>query len=270
MDAIRSLLLVFAALSALSSHGIIIRHDVGPSRYEVSPSDYPAVFYLEQQGNRRVCVATVIHRRWAITAAHCARETTLGDTIENGRKFAVRVGNRTRLIDLLVVHPLYDEASATDVDLALLRFSEEADNPGPIPLQTESTELDRVVSIIGWGFFGLGTRGRQYDNGVFRLAQNRISMAERRLQIVFDDPRDRSTDALALEGVPSLGDSGGPAFIHTDTGFRLAGVLVGEIEGQKFSEETQGKYGSIAVYERLSEHISWIEAVIGAKVPFDS
>ena len=102
------------------------------------------------------------------------------------------------------------------------------------------------------------------------LAQNRISIAERRLQIVFNDPRDRSADALALEGVPSLGDSGGPAFIHTDTGFRLAGVLIGEIEGKQFSEETQGKYGSVAVYERLSEHISWIETVIGSKVPFDS
>ena len=240
MDAIRSLLLIFVALSVLSSHGIIIRHDVGPSRYEVRSSDYPAVFFLEQQGNRRVCVATVIHRRWAITAAHCARETTLGNTIENGRKFAVRLANKTRLIDLLVVHPLYDEASASDVDLALLRFSEEADIPGPIPLQTESTELNSVVSIMGWGFFGLGTGGRQYDNGVFRLAQNRISMAERRLKIVFDDPRDRFADALALEGVPSLGDSGGPAFIHTDTGFRLAGVLVVEVEGKQFSEETHG------------------------------
>jgi len=270
MNALRKLLLIFAGLSVLSSHGIIIRHDVGPARYEVRSSDYPAVFSLEQQGNRRVCVATVIHRRWAITAAHCARETTLGDTIANGLKFAVRVANKTRFIDLLVVHPLYDEASASDVDLVLLRFSEEAERPGPIPLQIESTELNRVVSIMGWGLFGLGTRGRQYDNGVFRLAQNRISIAERRLQIVFNDPRDRSADALALEGVPSLGDSGGPAFIHTDIGLRLAGVLIGEIEGKQFSEETQGKYGSVAVYERLSEHISWIETVIGSKVPFDS
>ena len=190
--------------------------------------------------------------------------------MENGRRFAVQIANETRHIDRLVIHPQYDEASATDVDLALLRFSEEADTPGPIPLQTDSSELNEVVTIMGWGFFGLGTSGRQYDNGVFRLATNRISAADRRLQIVFDDPRLRSSDSLALEGMPSLGDSGGPAFISTDTGIRLAGVVVGEIEGLEFSEETQGKYGSIAVYERLSKHITWIETVIGSKVPFDS
>lgn len=270
MNAVKGLLPILLSLLVQNSHGIIIRHDVGPSRHEVRSSDYPAVFFLEQQGNRRVCAATVIHRRWAITAAHCARETTLGNAIENGRQFAVRVGNKTRLIDRLIIHPQYDESSANDVDLALLRFSEEADTPRPIPLQTEPSELNAVVTIMGWGYFGLGTSGRQYDNGVFRLATNRISYAQRRLHIVFDDPRDRFSDALALEGMPSLGDSGGPAFISTDTGFRLVGVVVGEIEGAEFSEETQGKYGSVAVYERLLNHISWIETVVGSSVPFDS
>ena len=58
MNAVRSLLLILASLPVLNSHGIIIRHDVGPSRYEVRTSDYAAVFFLEQQGNRKVCVAT--------------------------------------------------------------------------------------------------------------------------------------------------------------------------------------------------------------------
>jgi hypothetical protein len=49
----------------------------------------------------------------------------------------------------------------------------------------------------------------------------------------------------------------------------LAGVAVGEQIQPGFSEETQGKYGSIAVYERISAHIKWIETVIGAKAPFD-
>ena len=45
---------------------------------------------------------------------------------------------------------------------------------------------------------------------------------------------------------------------------------MGEVEGADFSEETQGKYGAIAIYERLSRHISWIEAVIGSPLPFGS
>ena len=254
----------------VSANAIIIRHDTAPTRYEVETSQYPAVFFLERQGNRKVCVATVIHRRWAITAAHCAEETTLADTIENGRRFAVRVGNQTREIDSVIVHPQYDVDAITDVDLALLRFREESALPRPVPLQVDENESGEIISLLGWGFFGLGTTGRQYDDGTLRLARNRITSAESRLQIVFDDPRDRSLESLGLEGMPGLGDSGGPALLSTDTGSRLAGIAIGEKLGEDFSEETQGKYGSVAVYERISLHIDWIETVVGSRVPFDS
>jgi len=264
------LLIAVCCLTLISSQAIIIRHDVGPDRYEIRSSEYPAFFFLERQGNRKVCAATIIHQSWAITAAHCAEETLLGDTLEHGRRFAVEVGGQLREIDLMIVHPDYDQQSTTDVDLVLLRFREAADLPLPVPLQLLTDELDAVVSILGWGFFGLGTTGRQYDDGVLRLAQNRVTEAGLRLRIAFDDPRDRLSDALEMEGMPGLGDSGGPALIATTNGYRLAGVAVGEVEGADFSEEAQGIYGSIAVYERISRHIQWIETVIGSKVPFDS
>ena len=263
-------LLSTCCLLTVASQAIIIRHDAAPTDYLIRSSDYPAVFYLELQGNRKVCAATVIHRRWAITAAHCAEQTTLGNTLENGRRFAVEVGNQMREIDRLLIHPQYDIDSSTDVDLALLRFRVESQIPRPVPLQLEQNELEQIVSILGWGFFGLGTTGRQYNDGAFRLAQNRVSVAEQRLHIVFDDPRDLSSEKLELEGMPGLGDSGGPAFIRNEAGFSLAGVAVGEIQDADFSEETQGKYGAIAVYERISLHIDWIETVIGSKVPFES
>ena len=266
----RLLLLVSVGLLWAGANGIIIRHDTGPARYEIRPSQYPAVFYLERQGRRKVCVATVIHRQWAITAAHCAHETTLANTIENGRRFAVQVGSQTREIDRLIVHPDYNVSPAVDVDLALVRFREASAIPRPIPLQVENNEFGEVVSLIGWGFFGLGTTGRQYDDGAMRLAQNRIAVAERRLRIVFDDPRDRSTETLQLEGMPGLGDSGGPALISSGSGFRLAGIAVGERKDVDFSEETQGRYGAVAIYERISQHIAWIETIVGSKLPFDS
>lgn len=268
---IRALLIIVGCtLTLISSHAIIIRHDIGPDRYEVRGSEYPAVFFIEKQGNRKVCAATIIHKRWAITAAHCTEETLLGDTLENGLRFAVEISGQAREIDLMIVHPDYDQQAATDVDLVLLRFREEAELPVPVPLQLVNNELDEVVSILGWGFFGLGTTGRQYDDGVLRLAQNRVTEAGARLRFVFDDPRDRLVESLGLEGMPGLGDSGGPAFIATGSGYHLAGIAVGQVEGESFSEETQGIYGSIAVYERISRHISWIETVIGSKAPFDS
>ena len=265
----RFLILAITSLT-FSSQAIVIRHDVAFVRYEVQPNQFPAVFYLERQGNRKVCVATVIHQRWALTAAHCAHQTTLANTIENGRRFGVEVGGQSREIDRLVIHPDYDQDSASDVDLALLRFRVASVLPRPLPLQLEVNELAAEVSLLGWGYFGLGTTGRQYDDGKLRRARNRIVQADRRIRIVFDDPRDFGGESLDLEGVPGLGDSGGPALLETAEGYRLAGIAVGEVEGRDFSEETQGKYGSVAIYERVSQHLDWIETIIGSKLPFDS
>lgn len=262
-------LLVFVLWMA-ESQAIIIRHDVGPARYEVRDSAWPAVFFLEKQGRRKVCSATVIHPQWAITAAHCLEETSLGNTITNGRRFAVEVDGTQREIDRVSIHPDYDQNSNSDVDLALLRFRRASISPQIIPVNQQQSELDAVVRILGWGYFGLGTTGRQFDDGSLRMASNRISEAGTRLRITFDDPRDNGSETLDLEGMPSLGDSGGPAIIETAAGYALAGITVGEIEGEGFSEETQGKYGSVAVYERLSLHLNWIEAIVGSSLPFGS
>ena len=266
----RLLLLLSLILGpTLGSEAIIIRHDVAPGDYEVRATDFPAVFFLEQEGLRKTCVATVIHPRWAITAAHCAEHTMLGETMAAGRRFAVTVAGRVREIDVVITHPDYDPTSSRDVDLALLRFREAAASPAPMPVNLEPFEQDRVVSLLGWGYFGRGTQGREYDDGRLRRAENRVISAERRLRLRFDDPR-LDAHTLPLEGTLGLGDSGGPALLETPVGWVLAGVAVGEVEGEDFSEETQGKYGAITVYERLSQHIQWLEAVIGSPAPFDS
>jgi secreted trypsin-like serine protease len=265
-----SIALAAAVSLGFSSHAIIVRHDVRADSYEVNTTNYPAVFYLEKQGRRRVCAATVIHPRWAITAAHCLKETSLASAVENQRRFAVKVAGKTREIDVAIVHPNFDITAKSDVDLVLLRFREASSFPVPYPLQQEPTELGAIVRLVGWGYFGLGTNGRQFDDGKLRMAKNVIEQAGSRLRLKFDDPRQSDDSPLALEGMPSLGDSGGPALIESDSGLVLAGIAVGEIMGPDYSEETQGKYGSVAVYERLSLHIDWIETVIGKTLPFDS
>jgi len=259
---LKCLLLVVAPLT-LNSHAIITRHDNGVSKYVVNPSLYPAFFYLEKQGNRKVCVATLIHESWAITAAHCAQETSLAQNMLSGKRFEVRLAGRVQIVDRLVVHPEYGEDFVDDVDLALLHFREPLSFPRPLPLHSTKDELDQTVSILGWGFYGLGTTGREYDDGKLRLAQNKITKAAGKLQFEFEDPRLSDSRALDLEGVPGLGDSGGPALIETSAGYFLAGVAVGELVTPGFSEETQGKYGAVAVYERISSHLDWIRNIVG-------
>ena len=262
---LRVSLIVPASLALLGWFGaaeaIVIRHDVNARRHEVRAAEFPAVFYLEQRGGDRICAATVIHARWAITAAHCVHETSLGRALETGNEFGVRVGRGDRLIDTVVVHPGYDVNLTASTDLALLRFTDISAAP-VIPLQTELTELDQIVTLVGWGFFGWGTTGREFSDGKIRTATNRITAAGERLEMRFDDPRLPGSDALPMEGTPGLWDSGGPALLGERGAYRLAGVAVGELEGERFSEETQGRYGAVAIYERISRHLDWIESVI--------
>jgi len=261
-----SLPTVLASIAFLGWAGaieaIIIRHDVNARRHEVRAAEFPAIFYLEQQDGDRICAATVIHVRWALTAAHCVHETSLARTLQSGEKFGVRVGGRDRLIDTVAVHPGYDAELTASTDLALLRFTNASTAPA-IQLQIDPTELGKVVTLVGWGFFGWGTTGREFSDGKIRMAFNRITRAGERLQMQFDDPRLPNSEALPMEGTPGLWDSGGPALLGAPGNYRLAGVAVGELEGERFSEETQGRYGAIAIYERISLHLEWIESLIG-------
>lgn len=262
--ACRMLLCSLCVFVIANSSAIIIRHDVGPARYEVWESKYPSVFFLEQQENRKICAATVIHQQWALTAAHCVEQTQLGDTLATGRNFTVRLAGQDREIDAVIIHSEFDLKAANDVDLALLRFKRASTSPPAIPIYTQEPEVGSIVSLLGWGYTGLGTTGRQYSDGSLRLAMNRITDVDRRFRIRFDDPRDSAKQALALEGVPSLGDSGGPALLENENGVFLVGITVGELTTGDFSEEAQGKYGAVAVYESVNMQLDWIASVIAS------
>lgn len=255
--------LALSTLAPRSSLAIIVRHDQPPGVYEIRASEMPAVFFLELQGRRKVCVATLIHAQWALTAAHCLEQTSLAFSLANEKPFAVSVAGEARLIDRASVHPLYDQLSAQDVDLALLHFSEPLAFPQPLALAELPATVGQQVRLIGWGYTGQGLTGRDRDDGRLRRASNRLSAVGSRLQITFDDPRSDSANAEDLEGMPSLGDSGGPALIYFQGQPYVAGITVGEIMGADFSEETQGRYGSVAVYEDVRRHRDWLHAVIG-------
>ncbi len=252
------------------SQAIVIRHDTGYSRYVASETQFPAVFWLEQRALRKVCVATLIAPQWAITAAHCVEETSLQEALDSDGVYGVHIAGADVDIDRVVMHPNYQyrydaTRSAEEVDLALLRLVRPLDIPRPLALYRAEDEQDRVATFLGWGYFGIGTTGIQHDDGRFRLAKNVVTAASSRLRFNFDDPRLPGSAAVELEGLPGLGDSGGPALLETAEGWSIAGVAVGEVGARHSGEEggAQGLYGAVGIYERLSLHQPWIDSVIG-------
>lgn len=273
-----ALLLLIATLTLSTSTGlqaIVIRHDTGYAQHLASESQFPAVFWLEQREQRKVCVATLIAPQWAITAAHCVEETGLKFAMDASERFAVHIATDSVLIDKVVIHPNYQfrempESTALEVDLALLHLSQPVLATTPLSLYRSADEIDQVATFLGWGYFGIGTTGMQIDDGRMRQAQNRVVDATgSRLRFDFDDPRDSAALALPMEGLPGLGDSGGPALLRSGNGFALAGVAVGEVSAAIGEGRELGRYGAVAVYERLSAHLVWIEASMAAFDAFE-
>lgn len=257
------LVLLLALLPAAASFGIVIRHDKSDFRYRVEAADYPQLFFLHTRFGHKVCVATLISPRWALTAAHCAQQTPLLETFANHEDFPLVIAGQSYRVENLVLHPDFDTGDEMkNTDLALIGLDRDVAGVTPAGLYRDRDEANRVFELLGWGFTGIGTLGMSSNDGNFRRAENRVVKAGQWLEFLFDDPRAPHSQALALEGVPGLGDSGGPALLETDDGLVLAGIAVGELEEGK-SPEHQGLYGTVQLYERVSSHLDWIDDVIG-------
>ena len=265
---LRRLLLRLSALALILgcawAQAIIVRHDKADARYVVDETDFPQVFSLHYRFDNRVCMATLIAPNWALTAGHCSDQTPLGEQLDKGEAWPLKIGGeRYRAVEL-ILHPGYRRDNpAQSVDLALLRLDRPVAAVAPVPLYRRRDEAGKVAVFLGWGFTGHGQVGRRGNDGHFRRAHNQVLEAGRWLTFRFDDPREPDSQALPLEGVPGLGDSGGPALLETDQGYALLGVALGELADPENPDAPQGLYGAVEIYERTSSHLQWIESAIG-------
>lgn len=262
-----ALLATAPLLAALPAAAIVIRHDRADADYVVEAGQFPQFFHLQQRRQRKVCLATLISPHWAITAGHCTEDTPLRERVEAGGAWVVQVAGEQHEVVDLVLHPDYRNGDAlAGVDLALLQLRQPVQDIVPLQLHREGNELHRVASLIGWGFTGTGASARRFNDGKLRLAHNTVAEAGQWLVFRFDDPRLPDNDALELEGIPGLGDSGGPAFFDNGQGPVLLGIAVGEVAGNP-DRGAEGRYGAIEVYERISLHLDWIEGVLAGTRP---
>lgn len=151
--------------------------------------------------------------------------------------------------------------NAPAVDLALVRFTAPVAAVEPVDLYRAADERGRIVLLPGWGGVGDGLAGLGPEDGLFRVAENRVDAARDGWLIwQFDDPRSGTGRALALEGISGPGDSGGPALIMTPQGLAVAGIG----SAQRTYGRAEGLYGADEYFVRVSDFVPWIEATIAA------
>jgi hypothetical protein len=193
--------------------------------------------------------AVLIADRWAVTAAHVAREVA-----RENRKPQVRFAGKEYDVAEIYVFPRWDGGCANDI--ALLHLSSEVTGVHPIPLYRGRDELHQVVYLVGAGTTGTGDGEVRGEDHQMRAATSAIdSINTSSLFLGFHEP----PIATELEGTAGPGDSGGPAILVRGDGAFLAGIGSGAYAGSN----GPASYGAVAVYTRVSPFVGWTDAVMG-------
>ncbi|XP_042864709.1 uncharacterized protein LOC122248640 [Penaeus japonicus] len=236
---------------------------VGGQNANINEWPWQAALRRKENFREVFCGATLIHREWLVTSAHCAAEypredlyVTLGDHLKD------QVGEtpfeRNFEIAELIIHENYD-ANKVDNDIALIRLSSPASYSQGVariclPFQFASQDFQgETGTVTGWGT-------TQFQGSVSNVLQEVslpiLTTAECQVYL-----KGSVTDNMLCTYKPGQdacrGDSGGPLSWTRDGRYYLVGVVSWGMGCA--SAERPG------VYTKVTNYLPWIQQKTGAQ-----
>ena len=218
--------------------------------------EFPECACIGDNGNW-FCSGVLIHERVVLTAAHCAPD--IDRVYLNGRtiNLAGAVGEVVP-VERAIIHPEYDPSRVPSHDLAVLILAQAAKTT-PIEIATED-EVNREddCTLVGFGYdhpsapTGFGTK-RKVNVPLTSLS----GMSESEIENIeslhgFDALHELHAGRKHLGKDSCNGDSGGPAYIFVDNGYKLAGIT------SRAAFSSTVNCGDGGIYTRVTPYLAWL------------
>ncbi|XP_052870736.1 serine protease persephone-like [Anopheles cruzii] len=240
-----------------------LKDHLSGNRFRVNRGEFPFMALLrfhDEGGSQRRCGASLISRRFLLTAAHCvqnvarANVTLAALTVDDPESDDYEVRN-------MHIHQGYKRRQN---DIALLELDRDVtfeSTVGPICLNTQHLDIAPNVNltVMGWGVDGENTETKHlYKATVAPVATETCAMQFRSVGLNFLSIGDNQLCALGERAGEEYtdacqGDSGGPLVMSVRGRFLLVGVV-----------STGAQCGSTipGVYTRVSRYLDWIEKIV--------
>jgi secreted trypsin-like serine protease len=268
-------LFLFVALPAPDVLGGTIRHDRPDSSYTSLAASYPSVGALTW--GSWICSATLIDDNWILSAGHC-----LDDGAYDAEDWTFDLsdsGGGTHVGAEIFLNPGWVDELDDGTDIALLRLATSESTVTPATINTNTSEVSRTATHVGYGRSGTGLTGMNTSSGTKRAGNNVVdvdgdSVGGYNDMVLFEDFDSGSAGdnwigsqtPLNLEYLIASGDSGGAMFIDFGSGDVVAGVhsFIGAVG---LDTTTDADYGDIAGSTRVSSYATWINDTMAANDP---
>jgi len=212
------------------------------------------------------CGATLVNRRYAVTAAHCVSTAATATHLVAAGEHDVQADVETKKAQAIkvtvIAHPQYNK-DTIDNDIAILKLEKDITFnsnvvPACLPTDKSKTYAGQTAVVSGWGATSFQGPGSSV-------------LKETTLKILAD------SDPICIKGANEIGkwagkvapgklcaykkgtdscqgDSGGPLVLSEDGRMTLAGVV-------SYGDGC-AKVGSAGVYARVTYYLDWINANI--------